>query len=119
MGQARQVSRGAAESAEGESGEVGRILSPQGEGWLTRQTPSWPSGSIDTHTHLDPSMFWDPQCDPMPQHGVTTALVGNCSLCLGPLRPEHVDELMDVLSYIEDIPIDDFRIGVPWNWSTW
>jgi N-acyl-D-aspartate/D-glutamate deacylase len=76
-------------------------------------------GFIDTHTHLDPSMFWDPACDPMPQHGVTTALIGNCSLSLAPVRPEHLDDLIDVFSYIEDIPLADFRDGVPWSWKTW
>jgi N-acyl-D-aspartate/D-glutamate deacylase len=76
-------------------------------------------GFIDTHTHLDPSMFWDPACDPMPQHGVTTALIGNCSLSLAPVRPEHLDDLIDVFSYIEDIPLADFRDGVPWAWKTW
>ena len=76
-------------------------------------------GFIDTHTHLDPSMFWDPACDPMPQHGVTTALIGNCSLSLAPVRPEHLDDLIDVFSYIEDIPLADFRDGVPWTWKTW
>ncbi len=76
-------------------------------------------GFIDSHTHLDPSMFWDPSCDPMPQHGVTTALIGNCSLSLAPVRPEHLDEVMDVFCYIEDMPIEEFRTGIPWNWETW
>jgi N-acyl-D-aspartate/D-glutamate deacylase len=41
-------------------------------------------GFIDTHTHVDPALFWDRTCDPMPQHGVTSVLVGNCSLSLAP-----------------------------------
>ena len=44
-------------------------------------------GFIDNHTHFDPSLFWDPFCDPMPQHGVTSVLIGNCSLSLAPMRP--------------------------------
>jgi N-acyl-D-amino-acid deacylase len=75
-------------------------------------------GFIDSHTHLDPSMFWDPLCDPMPQHGVTTALVGNCSLGLVPIRPELVAGVTDVFCYIEDMPPHAFNVGIPWTWET-
>jgi len=75
-------------------------------------------GFIDSHTHLDPSMFWDPLCDPMPQHGVTTALVGNCSLGLVPVRPELVAGVTDVFCYIEDMPPYAFDVGIPWTWET-
>ena len=68
-------------------------------------------GFIDSHTHLDPSMFWDPLCDPMPQHGVTTAIVGNCSLGLVPVRPELVAGVTDVFCYIEDMPPHAFNVG--------
>jgi N-acyl-D-amino-acid deacylase len=75
-------------------------------------------GFIDSHTHLDPSMFWDPLCDPMPQHGVTTALVGNCSLGLVPVRPELVGGVTEVFCYIEDMPPAAFDDAIPWNWET-
>jgi N-acyl-D-aspartate/D-glutamate deacylase len=75
-------------------------------------------GFIDTHTHLDPTMFWDPLCDPMPQHGVTTAIVGNCSLGLAPVRPELVAGVTDVFCYIEDMPPYAFDTAIPWTWET-
>lgn len=74
-------------------------------------------GFIDTHTHLDPSLFWDRACDPMPQHGVTTVLIGNCSLGLVPVRPEGVDELSTLFCYIEDMPRETFSLGIPWTWE--
>ena len=74
-------------------------------------------GFIDTHTHLDPSLFWDRGCDPMPQHGVTTVLIGNCSLGLVPVRPEGIDELSTLFCYIEDMPRDAFAQGIPWTWE--
>ncbi len=99
--------------------EVGPDLEADGEEVLDATGAYVAPGFIDSHTHLDPSMFWDPACDPMPQHGVTTALIGNCSLSLAPVRPEHLEEVMDVFCYIEDMPIEEFRKGIPWNWQTW
>ena len=75
-------------------------------------------GFIDTHTHFDPSVFWEPSADPMPQHGVTTVLTGNCSLSLAPLRAEHRDELSSVFAYIEDLPPRAFETAIPWSWET-
>ncbi len=99
--------------------EVGPGLAVDGEAELDAVGAYVAPGFIDSHTHLDPSMFWDPGCDPMPQHGVTTALIGNCSLSLAPVRSEHLEEVMDVFCYIEDMPIEEFRTGVPWTWQTW
>jgi len=99
--------------------EVGPDLSPDGEVVVDASGAYVTPGFIDSHTHLDPSMFWDPSCDPMPQHGVTTALIGNCSLSLAPVKPEHLEEVMDVFCYIEDMPIEEFRSNIPWSWKTW
>jgi len=75
-------------------------------------------GFIDSHTHFDPTLFWDPTCDPMPQHGVTTVLIGNCSLSLAPLRPEQRGDLSAVFAYVEDMPPSVFADAVPWSWTT-
>ena len=69
-------------------------------------------GFIDGHTHLDPTLFWDRSADPMPQHGVTTVLVGNCSLGLAPMRPDMVDEVSRIFCYIEDLPRESFDAGI-------
>ncbi|MDE0236026.1 MAG: amidohydrolase family protein, partial [bacterium] len=99
--------------------EVGPSLAPDGESEMDAAGCYVSPGFIDSHTHLDPSMFWDRGCDPMPQHGVTTALIGNCSLSLAPAKAEHLDELIDVFCYIEDMPIADFESGIPWSWGSW
>lgn len=100
--------------------EVGTGLVPAaGETHFDAKGAYVTPGFIDSHTHLDPSMFWDPACDPMPQHGVTTAVIGNCSLSLAPVKPEHLEEVMDVFCFIEDMPVDEFRNGVPWDWKSW
>ena len=76
-------------------------------------------GFIDCHTHYDPSVWWDPLVDPMPQHGVTTVVTGNCSLSLTPVRAADRTRAADVFGFIEDIPIDAFETGIPWTWESY
>ncbi len=76
-------------------------------------------GFIDPHTHCDPSLFWDPGCDPLPLHGVTAIVTGNCSLSLAPLPETHRADLIGAFSYIEDIPTEAFELGIPWTWESW
>ena len=76
-------------------------------------------GFIDTHTHYDPSLWWDPLVDPAPQHGVTTVVIGNCSLSLVPVRPSDRVGASDVFGFIEDIPTDAFATGIPWSWESY
>jgi N-acyl-D-aspartate/D-glutamate deacylase len=99
--------------------EVGPRLRPEGETVLDASGAVVAPGFIDTHTHFDPSVFWDPSADPMPQHGVTTVLTGNCSLSLAPLRAEHRQELSSVFAYIEDLPKRAFETAIPWSWETY
>lgn len=40
-------------------------------------------GFVDIHTHSDISVLFHPQMESMISQGVTTQVVGNCSLCLG------------------------------------
>jgi N-acyl-D-aspartate/D-glutamate deacylase len=75
-------------------------------------------GFVDGHTHYDPSLFWDSGCDPLPGHGVTTVVTGNCSLSLAPLRVADRDQLIDMFCFIEDLPVEAFQRGVPWDWET-
>jgi N-acyl-D-aspartate/D-glutamate deacylase len=75
-------------------------------------------GFIDNHCHYDAQVLWDPLCTYSCYHGSTTVIIGNCSLALAPVRTEHREKLAGMLSYVEAIPMDVLRAGVPWTWET-
>jgi N-acyl-D-amino-acid deacylase len=75
-------------------------------------------GFIDSHTHLDPTLFWDAGCDPLPLHGVTTVVAGNCSLSLAPVRPEHRKAVSGLYTFVEDLSSDVLDASLPWSWTT-
>jgi N-acyl-D-amino-acid deacylase len=76
-------------------------------------------GFIENHTHLDAALFWDETLDPLPQHGVTTALMGNCSLSLVPLRAIDRARIVAAFAFIEDIPEEVILKAPPWDWESY
>jgi len=75
-------------------------------------------GIIDNHTHYDAQVTWDPLCTFSCYHGVTTVVMGNCSLGLAPAHEEDQEMLASVLSHVEAIPLEAIRAGVKWSWET-
>jgi N-acyl-D-amino-acid deacylase len=75
-------------------------------------------GFVDNHCHYDAQVLWDPLCTYSCFHGSTSVVIGNCSLALAPVKPQHRQKLAGMLSYVEAIPMDVLQAGVPWTWET-
>lgn len=97
--------------------EVAPDLRPDGEPVFDASGAIVAPGFIDSHAHTDPQVFWGPTLDPEPLHGVTTMLIGNCSLSLHPVNESTRDDIADLFAYVEDVPRHLFDEHVPWTWS--
>jgi len=75
-------------------------------------------GFVDIHTHYDGHVTWTNRLSPSAQHGVTTALMGNCGVGFAPCRPKDRSLLIHLMEGIEDIPEVVMTEGLPWNWES-
>lgn len=75
-------------------------------------------GFVDVHSHYDGQVTWEHTLRPSSNHGVTTALLGNCGVGFAPCRAGQRDLLVSVMEGVEDIPEIVMTKGIPWNWET-
>ena len=75
-------------------------------------------GFIDLHTHYDGQISWDEELKPSVNHGVTTALLGNCGVGFAPCRKDDRAKLIRLMEGVEDIPGTALHEGLQWNWET-
>jgi N-acyl-D-aspartate/D-glutamate deacylase len=99
--------------------EVAPGITPDGEREVDARGAVVTPGLIDSHTHYDIEMFWDPSLDPLPVYGVTTLIMGNCGLGIAPVAPDVRDDIVDLLCFIEELPPVLSDTYVPWSWSSW
>src|SRR5690242_18947357 len=83
----------------GRIAEIGPGLRPDGDRVLDAAGGYVTCGFIDIDTPFDPAVFWDPMGDPMPQHGVTTLLAGNCSRFMATVLPGQHSGVQERLCY--------------------
>jgi N-acyl-D-aspartate/D-glutamate deacylase len=75
-------------------------------------------GFVDIHTHYDGHVLWDTHLSPSSNHGVTTALIGNCGVGFAPCKPETRPAMLNFMEGVEDIPKEVMEAGLAWNWET-
>lgn len=75
-------------------------------------------GIIDSHTHFDAQITWDPYVRPSPALGVTTAVIGNCGFTIAPCKPQHREITMRNLTQVEGMSLEVLRQGIAWEFET-
>ena len=75
-------------------------------------------GIIDSHTHFDAQITWDPTVRPSPALGVTTAVIGNCGFTIAPCRPADRELTMRNLTQVEGMSLEALRAGIAWGFET-
>lgn len=75
-------------------------------------------GFVDVHTHYDAQVSWDKMVSPSCWHGVTTVVMGNCSVGFAPAKPEMRQQMIELMEGVEDIPGAALTEGLDWAWET-
>lgn len=101
--------------------EIGENLAAKGEREFDATGCIVSPGFIESHTHYDATMWWQPDLDPLPGNGVSTIILGNCGFTAAPLSKDEAAklEMIKIFSFFEDIPMGPFLQSVPWDWEKW
>ena len=97
--------------------EVGSITSP-GSVSIDAKGLVLAPGIIDSHTHFDAQITWDPMVSPSISHGVTTVLIGNCGFTIAPCKPEDRDVTMRNLVRVEGMSLKAMELGIDWEFES-
>ena len=75
-------------------------------------------GFVDLHTHYDGQATWDQDMLPSAQHGVTTAIMGNCGVGFAPVHDADHERLIGLMEGVEDIPGAALAEGLRWGFRS-
>ncbi|MCB1808736.1 MAG: amidohydrolase family protein, partial [Candidatus Competibacteraceae bacterium] len=75
-------------------------------------------GIIDSHTHYDAQITWDPAMNPSSSLGVTTVLIGNCGFTIAPCRPQDREITMRNLTQVEGMSLEALQEGIRWDFES-
>ena len=104
--------------AAGRIAAIGPKLDARAEHTVDAEGLALMPGIIDSHTHFDAQITWDPTVRPSPALGVTTAVIGNCGFTIAPCRPADRDITMRNLTQVEGMSLDVLRQGIDWGFET-
>jgi len=97
---------------------VGKNIDGQARRVIDAEGLAVTPGFIDSHTHYDGQLFWDPLLTCSSWHGVTTVVMGNCGVAFAPVKPEQRELFNYMFSRVEGVPEYLLKQAVPWDWET-
>lgn len=103
---------------DGKIADVGSGLNVPGAEVIDAAGLALMPGIIDTHTHFDAQITWDPTVRPSPALGVTTVVMGNCGFTIAPCKEQDRDLVMKNLTQVEGMSLDALRDGIDWGFET-
>ena len=98
--------------------EVGQLATTEAKQQIDANGLVLCPGFVDPHTHYDAQVAWDRLMSCSPEHGVTTAVIGNCGVGTAPVNQSMREFLMWDLVNVEGIPYEDMKQGISWDWET-
>jgi len=98
--------------------EIGKSLKLKASETIDASGLALMPGIVDSHTHYDAQITWDPYVNPSPALGVTTAIIGNCGFTIAPCKPSDRDLTMRNLTQVEGMSLEVLRQGVDWSFET-
>lgn len=102
----------------GKISAMGPELNTQAQRTIDAQGLALMPGIIDSHTHFDAQITWDPFVRPSPALGVTTAVIGNCGFTIAPCKPQDRETTMRNLTQVEGMSLEVLRQGIDWSFET-
>ncbi|MEO8135661.1 MAG: amidohydrolase family protein, partial [Betaproteobacteria bacterium] len=103
---------GDAAIADGRISAMGPALGATARAVIVADDRALMPGIIDSHTHYDAQITWDPYVRPSPALGVTTAVIGNCGFTIAPCKPQDREITMRNLTQVEGMSLDVLRQGI-------
>lgn len=103
---------------DGRIAEIGQLRAATAERVIDASGLIVAPGHIDSHTHYDAQIFWDPTCSNAGENGVTTVVTGNCGFGFAPCHVPDRDRYMRMMETTEQVPHVQMKHALPWSWET-